>query len=521
METVPVIGRSGLKDQFASEILVLGSGITGLCAASLFASSGQAVRVLEAHPGLTGGHARTIQKQGYRFSSGPQYVWGFGHGQIGWRLLDTLGLAHSLPFRSMDPDGFERLMVVDNATFDVPMGLDRFCEKLVTSFPKEEPGLREFFTKINALFLAGQVIFEAGLYLKSFRQMLTGMLASSRLSLDVKGHVLEHAGSTLEQLFNQSRLGDPVRRLLFGHSGLFAENETDLPAFIYAAATGLYHAGASVPAAGFDGLLNGLIGVIRKNGELLLGKKVVRLIPGDRRIQTVQCQDGSQYTARTIISTLSPRLTQQLLPVQARDKYGYTPSNSFNTFLIGVKDYPQLLHALHLRNIWWQDGKGKIEYAAPDDTRLPQTIYLGSPTANGIHSEEGDPARQALIAFSPGSFSQSKQRYLQDPSNYAASKEELANRMLGLIDEKIFPGFLSKIELCECYTPWDVFQELGAEAGNAYGRRLTLKNLLAGPPPQLPFENLHIACASVGLPGIASAFQTAAQLFFKLSGRRV
>ncbi len=255
METVPVTGRSGLKDQFASEILVLGSGITGLCAAALFASHGQAVRVLEAHPGLIGGHARTIQKQGYRFSAGPQYVWGFGHGQIGWRILDRLGLAQSLPFRSMDPDGFERLIVADHAPFDVPMGLDRFCEKMVTSFPKEEPGLREFFTKINALFLAGQVIFEAGLYLKSFRQMLSGLLASSRLSLDVKGSVLEHAGSTLEQLFNQSRLGDPVRRLLFGHSGLFAENETDLPAFIYAAATGFYHAGASVPVGGFDGLL--------------------------------------------------------------------------------------------------------------------------------------------------------------------------------------------------------------------------------------------------------------------------
>jgi phytoene dehydrogenase-like protein len=186
-----------------------------------------------------------------------------------------------------------------------------------------------------------------------------------------------------------------------------------------------------------------------------------------------------------------------------------------------VKDYPPLLQALQLRNIWWQDGKGKIEYAAPDDTRLPQTIYLGSPTANGIHSNNSDPARQALIVFSPGDFSRSKQRYLQDPSKYAAFKKELTGRMLELIDEKIFPGLLSGIESCECYTPWDVFQELGAEAGNAYGRRLTLKNLLAGPPPQLPFENLHIACASVGLPGIATAFQTAAHLFFKLSGRRI
>ena len=136
------------KDPFASEILVLGSGITGLGAAALFANHGQEVRVLEAHPLLIGGHARTITKQGYHFSAGPQYVWGFGHGQIGHRLLDALGLAESLPFRPMDPDGFERLMVDGHDPFDVPMGLDRFCKKKwLFRFQKKPRGYGNSFPK--------------------------------------------------------------------------------------------------------------------------------------------------------------------------------------------------------------------------------------------------------------------------------------------------------------------------------------------------------------------------------------
>ena len=251
-------------------------------------------------------------------------------------------------------------------------------------------------------------------------------------------------------------------------------------------------------------------------------KKVVRLLSRDTRVHTVQCEDGFQYTARLIISTLSPRITYRLLAGQGRDIYNYAPSNSVNTYLIGVRDFPQLAHALQLRNIWWQDGKGKLEFVSPDGSRAPRMLYLGSPTANGIrYEEENATSRQALVVFSPADFSQTKELYLQDPSKYAASKQALADRTLQVIAEKIFPGLLSKIEFCEVYTPWDIFRELGAEAGNVYGRRMTIKNLLAGSPRQLPIENLFVACASVGLPGIATAFQTAAHLFFKLTGNRI
>ncbi len=68
-------------------------------------------------------------------------------------------------------------------------------------------------------------------------------------------------------------------------------------------------------------------------------------------------------------------------------------------------------------------------------------------------------------------------------------------------------------------TPYDLFLRTRGEAGNAYGRRLTAESLLTRPYGLLGVTNLHIACASAGMPGIATAFQTAALLAERITGR--
>jgi tetrahydromethanopterin S-methyltransferase subunit F len=50
---------------------------------------------------------------------------------------------------------------------------------------------------------------------------------------------------------------------------------------------------------------------------------------------------------------------------------------------------------------------------------------------------------------------------------------------------------------------------------------LTAKSILQGVEKIPRLENLHIACASAGLPGIATGFQAAALLVEKLTGVKV
>ena len=60
-----------------TEVIVIGSGIGGLCCAALCARAGHEVLVLEAH-GAPGGAAHGSQRQGYHFESGPSLWSGLG-----------------------------------------------------------------------------------------------------------------------------------------------------------------------------------------------------------------------------------------------------------------------------------------------------------------------------------------------------------------------------------------------------------------------------------------------------------
>ena len=56
----PLLGRLGAAKR-ARTIVIVGSGITGMCAGAILSKMGHRVMVLEAHPSLLGGHARSFK----------------------------------------------------------------------------------------------------------------------------------------------------------------------------------------------------------------------------------------------------------------------------------------------------------------------------------------------------------------------------------------------------------------------------------------------------------------------------
>lgn len=513
-------------------IVVVGAGIGGLASGALFAKAGHRVTVLEAHPHLIGGHGRSLTIQGLRFSMGPQYVWEFGDGQIGDRFLRHLGIKDANPFLPMRKNGFERIFISAETDagnhcrihFKAPMGLARFRKELIRLFPEESEPVNSLFDDMTAIF---------DIYKSHFRRhygnegrflLATKFLLTSRVPLDLKIKLGRVISMTLKDWFDQHRISPVIRRILYGHGGIFAENESDMSAIAYIVGTGNYHAGAWYPKNGFHHFFASLAQVIRAcGGDVLTGKQVTALETQGDLVSRAACGDGSVYDCDFVFSDISPRLTAKLLGRESGD-WDYTPSHSIPTCCIGVKGGLSAIREMKGRNYWWQDGR-EVNYRDPDVTLPPRMLFIGSPTANGFgraaETSQNGP-EDALVVYCPGNYLQEKGIYEKGGAAVKAFKHQLARDIVAILDRHVFPGISSQIAFAHIVSSIDIEQDTGGEWGNAYGRRLTAEEILKGPirDDDCP-ANLYNVSATKNSPGIAAGIFTAELIFEELTGERI
>ena len=506
-----------------SNVLILGSGITGLCAGAILSKLRYKVTVLEAHPLLLGGHARTTEINGLKFCFGPQYVWNFkdNDNPIGTRVLNFLNIKNQNPFKCLNRDGFERFYIGSEKGLDIPMGLERFKSLLITKFPEENDNIVNFFQDIDILFKSAQYLHDRGLYLENAKSMIFALAFSTAISIKEKFRLYKIYKKSLDELFNRYNFSDKCRRILYGHCGIFAENSSSVSVGVYAAATGYYHSGATYPIYGFDQLINSLAQVINDNfGTVLSNRRVIKIVAEKKHIKYIKCSDDSYFNTDLVISAPSPRNTCKLIDGCDINKFNYDPSNSLTTCFIGIKNYSKLSE-LRGRNFWWQDFPKKVDFDNPNMLNEPTLLFASSSTMNSLSNSHDEDKLDALTVFAPGNFKQSKKAFELGKSSYSEFKKKVSEKIISKLNEVFFPEIINNIEFIEVYSPWDIFTELGSELGNVYGRKPDVENALDRVRSLDYLDNLQVACATVGQPGIATAFQTAAVLVERLTSIKI
>ena len=507
----------------AAPIVIIGSGVTGLCLGGLLARAGHSVAILESHPTLVGGHARILDVGGLAFSAGPQYVWHFGPDEIGSRVLSYLGDANRVPFESMDPGGFDNIISDDALPFAVPLGIDRWKDALVSRHPEAEHSIDRFFEVYDALWQGLRVIYDQGLYLQSVADMWAAVALSPRVSAHSKAVLNICVTWTLIELFDWCEMPAPVRRLLYGQAGLFAENADDVSAAVYVAATAQLLEGASFPRNGFGSLLEYLTDACTSNGgSVHLGKRVTRLRVEGKRVCEVQCADGSRIPCSFVVSTLAPGLTCNLFsePGVCRPRK-YEPSRSAVSCFFTLSNYDSLVPQLARRNYWYEVSGREADFTPTDVSQPPSYLYIGSNTANSPGLATGAPSLHGLTVCAPGSFSAWEQAYAKGESHFTDFKEQAAMGVIDVLERVLLPNVGAHVEESKIMTPYDLHLEIGCDRGAVYGRRLTPDSVLGAARPRFNVENMAIGCAAVGLPGVAVCFKTASLLFESLTGSQV
>lgn len=525
--SIPLFKIKGQPDWngAAKRIVVIGSGIGGMASGALFAKQGHIVTVLEMHKDLIGGHGRCLTFRGMSYSMGPQYVWEFGEGRLGDRFLKYLGIKESNPFIPMQPDGFERFFIgcknsdgnCFTLDFRVPLGMENFCRDLKALFPEERDRLDALFEEMISIYNTYKSFFRENSSTEGRFLLATKFLATSKIHLSMKVKLAHCLTISVKELFDQFQINNLLRRILYGHGGIFAENESEMSAIAYIIGTGNYHTGAAYPEKGFAHFFDSLAGVICENGgSVEKGKKVIRMETTENVVTEVVCEDGSSYPCDFVFSDTSPRLTCSLLG-RPTESYDYVPSHSIPTCCIGVEGGLPSIAQMRGRNYWWQDGN-EVDYVHPDMTDRPKMLFIASPSANGFGRAE-DNNNDALVVFCPGNYHQEKKIYETGQEAVQKFKAKLAGDIVDILEENIFPGIKSRLLFAEISSSIDIEKDIAGEQGNAYGRRLNVKEILRGPvdDEDCP-ENLYNVSATKNSPGIAAGIFTAGLLFYELTG---
>lgn len=439
------------------DLVVVGSGVGGLVAALTALTRGRSVVVLEAAKQL-GGYLNPFKRGAYRFDPGVHYLGECGEGQTLRALFDTLSVEVS--FRELSPDGFDRL-VFPGYEVSVPRGAARYEARLRADFPKEEQGLRSFFVAVEEFHDAA---------------MAWQKLAGGGPPPDF---FVRHAKTTYGELLAHHFQDPMLRAVLAAQAGNYALPPARASALVGLGVLDHYLGGAYFPVGGGGAIRDALVQRIRAlGGELHTNHAVTRIEVKAGRVQGVQCDNGSFFDSRAVVSNVDASTT--FLELMARDATpprlraraaGIRPSlGSLNLFIGTSLD---LSTAMTDANIWHYD---LTDVDAVYEPALRGEIGMGAffVAAPGLKEGAASPSTLIVVAIAPYAPFETweSEKSMRRGVAYMAFKDQLASGYMERL-ERYVPGINRNVDVLELATPVTNAFYTGARAGGMYGPEQT------------------------------------------------
>lgn len=331
------------------DVIVIGSGIGGLTAASLLARYGKRVLVCESHA-IAGGAAHSFKRRGFIFDSGPSFYAGLGNQRPSLnplrQVLDVLG--ESLQVVPYDPMGHYHF---PEGTFPVYSHAERYREAVAQITAQGAQELERFEKRLLPLYDALRDV--PTIALRADWQiipiLLSRYLPSLLKMLPQLGIIQGSVGDVMDKEVHDAW----VRRLIdlecFLLSGLKAHG-TIAPevAFMLGERT---RAGVEYPIGGSGAIVDALVrGLKRWGGELRLNAHVEQILVESGKAVGVRLSKGEILKAPIVISNATiwdtfvgahrctPLVHPQDLPPSYRQSAIETPAvESFMHLHLGIR----------------------------------------------------------------------------------------------------------------------------------------------------------------------------------------
>ena len=437
------------------KIAVIGSGFSGLSAASYLAKSGYEVHVFEKHA-QPGGRARQFSTdEGYVFDMGPSWYW----------MPDIID-RFFIDFGYKASDFFELISL--NPQFELIFSDDKMCvpeslEELKVVFEEIEKGSGD---QLDKFMKSAKFKYEVGMQdfvnkpCHNWSEFISPKIANSALKLDL----LTNFRTYVAKYFKSEKL-----RILMEFPVIFlGASPKNIPALYSLMNYGGYALGTHYPKGGFYQLVLAMKSVAEKQGTIFHFNKTVESINTINKEVKSLTVNGELYEFDAVVASSDYHHIETLLNKNLRNySEAYWQNKTFAPscliYYLGINQtIPNLKHHTlffendldeHIDSIYgnkkWPE-KPLFYVCCPsktDNTVAPkgkENLFLLMPLAIGINDEE------------------------------SVREKYLIEMILRIERHTGITNLFSKIEYKRSYCVSDFIMDYNAYGGNAYGLANTL-----------------------------------------------
>lgn len=453
------------------DVIVIGSGIGGLCSAALLSQMGKKVLVLEQHY-TAGGFTHAYEREGYEWDVGVHYIGDMGRKSQGRGLFDYIS-GGQLKWAEMDPV-YDRIILGDEH-FDFVAGKENFKNSLKLQFPDDTVAIDQYVD----LVMTTTKYMAAVSQTKAMPRPLAKLMSLSSKN-KFPDYALDSSYNVLKGLTDNEKL----IAVLCGQWGDHGCPPKESVFLMHALIAGHYFNGGFYPVGGASKIAETIIPQIQvSGGDVLTYADVQEILIVDDRAVGVEMVDGHCLYADYIISNAGVVNTfTKLLPAAISDKFGYrdsvqslATSMSHGGMYIGLRGTADELQ-LPKTNLWIyldQHHDENVAALRKDPSAPLPLVYVSFPSAKDPNFQRRHPGRSTIeIVIGPCDFEQYRQwadkTWGKRGDDYEALKADLSERMLAALYKQL-PHLQGKIDYSEISTPLSTNHFCRYKQGEAYG----------------------------------------------------
>ena len=457
-----------IKDSY--DVIIIGSGISGLCSGALLAQQGKKVLILEKHFKI-GGFTHTFSRQNYEWDVGLHYV-GSVHRTKSFarRLFDKIS-NKNLKWKKMS-DNYDRIIFPDQS-YDFIAPKEQFMKTMCSYFPNENEAIIKYVDLVSRV---NKTMFK---YFAS--KSLSGMTELLLYKYLTKSF-FKYSDLTTHEGLSKITSNKKLIAVLSGQWGDFGLPPKQSSFLMHCAIAGHYFDGANYPIGGSRSISESIAPQILNNGgDIFMMAPVDKVLIKNDKCCGIVMENGDQIKSKSVISSTGVNNSLKYLLKDYKHHSDYSsnlrkikPSSGHACLYVGFEQTAQELN-IKDTNLWiypsYDHDLNTSNYLRDESSEFP-LVYISFASAKDPTWEDNHGNTATLEAIVPTNFN-NYTKWQDKPwknrgSDYIQFKQEFSNRIFEKIYKHV-PQLKDKISFSELSTPLSTKSMSFYDNGELYG----------------------------------------------------